>query len=920
MATKTTKKTTKTPTRKKATSAAKKATKPAKKAAKKSSKTAVKKTRTVKPTGPNLVIVESPAKARTIGRYLGSDYEVRASMGHVRDLPVRGAGVIINDEGFHPKYEVIPDKVKVVKELLKLSKRAPIVYLATDLDREGEAIAWHLVEALEVPEERQKRVTFHEITKKAIVEAFSKPGELNQPRVDAQQARRILDRVVGYPLSRLLSKSISRGMSAGRVQSVSVRLITDREKEVRAFNSVDYWRLFADVRAPGAPTEEAFTTDLISVDGLTLAELDDAHSSEGSEEEMIAESRGRKQKKTRELRLPSAAIAEKLVSEIRAGQFKVDGIDAKRRMEWAPPPFITSTLQQQGSIRLRWSTKRTMQIAQSLYEGVALGAEGPTGLITYMRTDSVSLGAEAVADCRAFIAQKFGDAYLPDQPRVFKSGKGAQEAHEAIRPTDPARTPDSIRSVLGEEEYKLYKMIWERFVACQMSAAQVDTTALKVRSGSAVFEARGRIVAFPGWRAVSPGKSNKDQPSLPNVKEGDILDLDELRSEQRTTQPPPRYSEATLVKRLEKEGIGRPSTYADIIAKIQARKYVTKEAGRFHASELGEVMVDRMVPFFPGIMEPSFTRKLEADLDAVEAGTENWQTLLKRFYAKFEKELDEANEGMPKLKFLPAEGEDPCEECGKPVVIRFSSGRKFFGCSGYPECKYTRGGDNTARPKPIPTDHVCEKCEKGMVIRTGRRGQFLSCSGYPACKNAKNIAEDGSIIEPKKSGEDCEKCGAEMVIKTGRRGEFLACSAFPKCRNARDVGSKPSADGKETPGAPVALAPLPDCPKCGAAMNLRRSGRGSFCGCTKYPECKGTAPVPAGALPPRAPLKDAGVNCPACDKPMKIRTSRRGEFAGCSGYPKCRETKTMEEVLKETGSPAAAGATPEATSEASPDA
>jgi DNA topoisomerase I len=880
--------------------------------------------RAARPDGPALVIVESPAKARTIGKFLGPKFEVRASMGHVRDLPKRGMGIKEEKRRgkkyFVPTYEVIPDKTKVVKELAALAKRAPTVYFATDLDREGEAIAWHLVQALDVPLERRARVTFHEITKRAIADAFEHPGVMDEHRVDAQQARRVLDRIVGYPLSRLLSKSISRGLSAGRVQTVAVRLIVDREKEIRAFQAVDYWRVFADLSKKDG-SAQAFRADLVHVDEVAEdAWATDAIVPEGTEEDLEQTGEIEPEKpdapklpKSRELRLHKEEEAQALVTELNSPgtTWRVESVEGKRRQEWAGPPLITSTLQQHASIRLRWATKHAMKVAQELYEGVPLGDEGPVGLITYMRTDSVSLAPEAVAACRTYVAQRFGDAYVPEQPNTFRSKQGAQEAHEAIRPTDVTRTPESLRRHLTKDQLALYKLVWDRFVSCQMAPAQVDTTTVRVRAGRAVFEARGKVTVFAGWRAVGgSGGGKDDEPALPMLAQDEDLSLVSLFHEHRATQPPPRYSEATLVKRLEKEGIGRPSTYAETISKIVARKYVEKQQGKFRATELGEVVIDRMLPYFGELLDVSFTRKMEDDLDAVESGREDWQDFLREYDEGFTKELAKADVGMVKEKFKPEDGVAPCELCGKPMLVRFSEGRKFYGCSGYPECKGTRRANGDGKPAAIPTEYVCEKCGKQMVIRSGRRGQFLACSGYPDCKNAKDLDENGKPIEPPKTDEKCEKCGSDMVVKRGRRGPFLACSAYPACRNARDLNAPrpaPAAPGEASPVAPGPGAEgdpnvqLPPCPKCGAPTAIRRFRGRAFCGCTRYPDCKGTAAVPAGALPKREPPKPAGIDCPDCGKPMVIRQGRRGPFAGCSGYPGCRGTMPMEEVLAKGG-------------------
>jgi DNA topoisomerase-1 len=897
-----TKKSTKTARKPARKPAKKSAGKPAKKTARKSARASA-----AKRDGPSLVIVESPAKARTIGRFLGKEFEVRASMGHVRDLPKKSLGIKMDDEGFHPRYTVIEGKSKVVKELSTLARRAPAVYFATDLDREGEAIAWHLGELLEVPEDLRARVTFHEITRRAIEEAFAHPGKFDENRVNAWQARRVLDRIVGYPLSRLLSKSVSRGLSAGRVQSVALRLIVQREKRIRAFVPEDYWRVTAELRKRGADDASTFEARLVEVSGLDVHRHEDAQVAEGADDNgngaptpgTAPEDGEARTARSRAdgLRLDSLEQAELVLAEARSADWAVEEVEAKRRAERPQAPFITSTLQQAASTRLRWAVKHTMRVAQQLYEGLPVGGRGPVGLITYMRTDSVSLAPEAVKACRDLVAERFGPQYVPAKPHSFRSRKGAQEAHEAIRPTDVARTPESLRTHLDDDHYQLYRLVWQRFVASQMASAQIDTTVVRMRAGRALFETRGSVVAFPGWQAVLPRRAAKDDDAeIPSVQQGEALALVDVRHEQSTTKPPARYTEASLVRRLEREGIGRPSTYADIITKIQARKYVEKQRGKFHATELGEVVTDRMVPYFPHLLDVEFTRNFEGELDAVESGKEGWQALMRRFNEQFERELAVAREEMPKEKFAPAEGVDPCDACGKPMVVRFSQGRKFYGCSGYPECKATRSGDNDSRPAPVPTDHVCEKCGKPMVIRQGRRGPFLACTGYPDCRNAKDVAEDGSILESEPTGETCEKCGKDMVVKRGRRGPFLACSGFPECRNARDIGSPPNGGESGENGAAAPAAELPPCPKCGGEMKLRRSRRGSFCGCVRYPECKGTAPAPAGAQAPRAAARPAGVDCKSCGKPMMIRRGKRGEFAGCSGFPGCRETVPLEQL------------------------
>ncbi len=842
------------PAKKKTTATKKKPARPAAEAGESAAKPAAKKTavkaaaakpaakrapaRAVPRTGKNLVVVESPAKAKTINKYLGRDYVVKASMGHVRDLPGSEFG-FDPDDGFEATYEIIASKKKVVAELRKLAASAPKVYLATDMDREGEAIAWHLSEALAVPKDVQARVTFNEITKGAITRAFEQPRTLDMHKVDAQQARRFLDRMMGYKLSPLLWRNAGPGLSAGRVQSVALRIIVEREREIRAFKSEVYWTVEARFAKEGSPPTPPVPP--VGEDGkqppvpfapgefpATLVELDGGKPA-----------------------LAEEAAAAALLARLEDAAFRVASVALDRKTERAPPPFTTSTLQQQASIRLHFSAKRTMGVAQRLYQGVEMGEDGPTALITYMRTDSVALSDDAVRSGREAIGKLFGERYLPASPNRFKAGKRAQEAHEAVRPTDPALTPEKAAKHLERDEARLYELIWRRFMACQMTPSETDVTVVRIEPAGiegCAFEARGRTPVFDGWRRAWPIKGEKEDAELPPLAQGEAVEDRGIRSDRHETQPPPRFTEASLVKTLEKEGIGRPSTYAAIISTIVDRNYVGKEKTRFRPTALGEVVNDLLVPFFDDVINVKYSSHMEQELDEVEEARIPWKKVLEEFWADFSRDLARAKKGMKPIKDLPApEGTPPCEKCGSHMVRKVWKGREFLGCSAYPECKSTRkvGADGEAVPAAEATDHVCAKCGKPMVLRWGRRGRFLACTGYPECKNAKDVDQDGKPIEMPEVTEKCDKCGSDMVARMGRRGPFIACSAYPKCKNAKDL-----------PGAEK----------------------------TK-----------------RAEPKEAGVPCPECGKPMMIRMSRRGPFAGCSGYPKCRGTMSMEKVAAAGG-------------------
>ena len=765
--------------------------------------------------GKALVIVESPAKAKTINKYLGSGFVVKASMGHVRDLPKGKFGIDV-EHGFEPSYTAIRGKTQVISELKRLAKNASSVFLAPDPDREGEAIAWHLSESLDVPESRVFRVVFNEITKKAILEAFEHPGKLNIDKVDAQQARRVLDRIMGYKLSPLLWKKIARGLSAGRVQSVAVRLIVEREKEIRAFVKEEYWRVGAQFR---------------SESGDFVAEL--KRLGEDRIDKNLDEKRARE-----------------VVSRIGTDPLRLAELDSKPKTRRPTPPFTTSQLQQKSSTMLRFSAKKTMVLAQQLYEGVEVPGEGSVGLITYMRTDSVRVSQDALTQVRELIGKEFGEKYVPEQPNLFTAkAMGAQEAHEAIRPTDAIRTPDSLKEALTGDQLKLYTLIWQKFVSSQMPPQVSTVTTATFEHGDARFVAQGEVELFDGHtRVFDATKGERELQALPvGLQVGSSYPPEKIEATQHFTQPAPRYTEATLVKELEKRGIGRPSTYAAIISTIQDRGYVTLKERRFEATELGEIVTDQLVAHFKEILDTDFTAGMEADLDRIESGERQWRKVVKTFHDVFAADLEKAEKDMKNLKLEPKLSERLCDKCGAPMAEKFNKRGKFLGCSRYPECKNTMPTDGPrAKSESIPTDKTCEKCGKPMVIRTGSRGRFIACTGFPDCKNTASVDDQGNVIKPKETGIACEKCGKPMVIKGSRRGPFLACTGFPKCRNAKNLPPELREAPQETGEK---------CDKCGEPMILKRSRWGKeFLACSAYPACKNARNVgaPAGAEPAAA--------------------------------------------------------------------
>ncbi len=696
----------------------------------------------------SLIIVESPAKTRTIGQFVGKEYRLAASMGHVRDLPKTRLGVDVEHD-FKPKYVTIRERAATLKKLREAAGKAKDVYIATDPDREGEAIAWHLTQALKL--KHAKRIEFNEITRRAVTAALRSPRKVDPHRVDAQQARRVLDRLVGYTLSPLLQRKMRKWrLSAGRVQSVAVRLICEREREIQAFVPEEYWDLTAHV-TPG-PTEAAFQAKLIEKEG-------------------------------KKFQVPDLMSARAVASEIWESALRVARVESSERARRPPPPFITSTLQQDAANRLGLSARRTMRVAQQLYEGVEVGDEGHVGLITYMRTDSTRVAREAQTEARAVISDQFGADYLPPKPRHYRSRRGAQEAHEAIRPTSPARTPDQVEPYLDQAQNRLYKLIWSRFIASQMADLRLRLTTADIAAGPYLLRGRGVKFLFPGF-TVAYSTRDAESP-IPDLQRGMWLTLLALSAGQRFTEPPPRYREATLVRALEAKGIGRPSTYAPIIGTIQDRGYVYLEEKRFHPTDLGFAVTDQLVAHFPDVINVEFTADMETKLDQVEEGNADWVSAVREFYEPFQQSVAQAEENMEKVTVSAQETDEVCEDCGKPMLLRVGRHGPFLACSGYPECKNTRPApgskeeEKAKKPPPEPTDEVCDKCGSPMVIRTGRRGRFLACSAFPECRNTRSLPEEEAAAAKAAQNEKCDLCGKPMALRRGRYGPFLGCTGYP---------------------------------------------------------------------------------------------------------------------------------------------
>ncbi len=747
----------------------------------------------------SLLIVESPAKVKTLNKFLGKAFTIKASIGHVKDLPKKELGVDV-DNKFTPKYVVIEGKEKVLKDLKKEAKKADKIFLGPDPDREGEAIAWHIADELKGGSDNVLRVEFNEITEKAVTEAIKKPRKINKSLVDAQQARRVLDRLVGYKLSPLLWRKVRRGLSAGRVQSVALRLVVDREKDIKAFKSEEYWSITTSLEGKTPPVFNA-----------KLFRINEQKTSIKNEQE-----------------------ASSIVEDLKDKTFTVTKVDKKKRKRSPAPPFITSTLQQEAARKLHFTAKKAMLLAQQLYEGLELGQEGSVGLITYMRTDSVRVAGDAQKEARKFIIKEFGEDFAPQKPPVYKSKKSAQDAHEAVRPSSVFRTPEAVETYLSRDQYQLYKLIWNRFLASQMSPAllaqtSVDIAAKPPVSGETekyIFRATGTVVKFPGFMSLyteSADDAAEEEGLLPSLIEGDILKKKEILPKQHFTQPPPRYTEATLVKDMEARGIGRPSTYAAILSTIQERKYTEKIEGRFNATELGSVVTDLLIERFPELMDIGFTAKMENKLDKIEEGTSKWRRVIKDFYVPFDRELSEALEIPGKVK-----------------------------------------------PKDIETDQTCEKCGKPFVIKWGRHGRFMACSGFPECKNAKPLEGEGTeakTIQTEETDEKCEKCGAPMVLKSGRFGKFLACSKYPECKTTKAIG--------------IGIK----CPEDGGEIAERRTKKGKiFFSCSNYPKCK-------FATWYRPVAKD----CPECGTKILAEKRTKKEHALICINKECKYKEELEQ-------------------------
>ncbi|MGD0956392.1 MAG: type I DNA topoisomerase [Candidatus Acidiferrales bacterium] len=863
----------------------------------------------------SLVIVESPAKAKTINKYLGRNYNVKASYGHVMDLPKKTIGILLPGEEngkkkgkrkskakgkasekkaakpvivtseniFEPTYEIIPSKLKVIGDLQRAASNADAIYLAGDPDREGEAICAHLAEILSKPRKYTKvvakavaqvnaeadetngngskseagtksakkqetetrsaapkiyRVMFNEITQKAIKAAFENPTQVNENLVEAQQARRVLDRLVGYKISPLLWDKVRRGLSAGRVQTVALRVIVEREREIRAFVPKEYWTIHA-LLAAGEPP--AFEAKLIKHKG-------------------------------EDIEVSNEAEAQRVVAAVERATWQVSSVAQREKRRYAPPPFTTSKLQQAAYNRLRYTAKRTMMLAQRLYEGVELGDEGSVALITYMRTDSVKVSNDALAQVRDHIGGSYGEKYLPEKPNFFKSKKDAQEAHEAIRPTDVARTPDSVRRYLDDDMFKLYQMIWQRFVASQMVPAVFDQTTIDISAADYTFRATGSVIKFDGYLAVyqivkeeeeKEDEGDTDSRTLPRVSEGERLRLETIRPEQHFTEPPPRYTEATLVKELEEKGIGRPSTYAAIISTIVEREYVNKDQGRFTPTLLGEKVSDLLVKAFEDIFDVGFTARMEDELDEIEEGKLPWRTSVKEFWDRFEEDLDKAAGAMESYKAGIPTGRK-CEKCDEGELLERISRHGFFlGCSRYPECDFTQdlSEPGSEELESETATQYCDNCGKEMAIKRGRFGTFLACTGYPDCKTTRRLASGTrKALQPDvRLDEKCPTCGAQLLRRHGRFGEFIGCEKYPKCKYTR----------------PITLGIK--CPKCDEGEFVRRGtskgrGRGRiFYGCSRYPDCDFTTPYEPIAEP-----------CPKCGAPFVVeKRTKQGNFRSC---------------------------------------
>jgi DNA topoisomerase-1 len=842
----------------------------------------------------SLVIVESPAKAKTIEKYLGAGFEVLASVGHIMDLPKNEIGVELENRTFEPTLIVSPGKEKVVAQLKRAAAKADSIFLAPDPDREGEAIAYHLALQLgTTAKERKKirRVTFNEITKKAVQEAFKHARDLDQNLVDSQQTRRVLDRLVGYQISPLLWDKVRRGLSAGRVQTVAVRLIVEREREIGAFGPVEYWTLDA-MLYPEKQKETKLKARFVGIDGEPARVA--AGQDKDGKDVFIANA------------LPDEGTMKAVVAALETAQWSLVSVQSTEKQRRPLAPFITSQLQRDAASKLGFNVRRTMGVAQRLYEGVDIGPEGTVGLITYMRTDSPRVAPEAVEGAREWIGKQLGAKYLPASPNVYKGKKAAQDAHEAIRPTDAARTPESVARYLTEEQLKLYRLIWQRFVASQMMPAIFDVTTAKIAAVSSKtgksydFRLSGSVVRFDGFLKVyevleDKKEDEEDESSnkLPNLDQVKKLELDKLDSEQHFTQPPPRFNEASLVKVLEERGIGRPSTYASIINTIQDREYVTKISGRFYPTEIGMVVCDLLVKNFPYIFDIAYTAKLEEELDEIEEGNEKWVDLLTGFYDYFVEELKNAGTSMEDIKRMEKKTDEKCDLCGSPLLLKWGKFGSFYACSAYNKkdkssCTFTK--ENTAGKPDMNTpegqevgeqEEYCDNCGRVMVLRRGPFGMFMSCPGFnedPPCKTFRKLSskQQQKVAAPQPTGEACPQCGKPLVLRQGSYGEFVSCSGYPKCKYVKQN----IVEGLK-------------CPKCGLGdLAERKARRGNiFWGCTNYPKCDFTSN-----------LKPVAEKCPECGSSYLVeKTLRSGIFLECPNKKKAAEEEVAPKKKAKRG-------------------
>jgi DNA topoisomerase-1 len=825
----------------------------------------------------NLVVVESPAKAKTIGKYLGPDYLVMASIGHIKDLPSKGLGVDVEND-FEPTYEVIPDtktrnNKKIVSELKKAAKAAEAVFLAADPDREGEAICQHLAEEI-VPKRPAKphfRVMFNEITKRAVQDAFKEPKAIDRHLVDAQQARRVLDRLVGYKVSPLLCRTIGGRLSAGRVQSVALRMVVEREREIERFVKTEYWTIAANLAAKLPP---AFDARLFKVGEQTVK-------TSGFDQEV----------KKSEILIGDEEQARSIVAEAERQQFVVAEVATKERRRNPVPPFITSKLQQEAARKLGFPVKKTMMVAQKLYEGVELGAEGSVGLITYMRTDSTRVSEAALNEAREFVSTQYGPAYLPEKAIHYRSKKDAQDAHEAIRPTEVSRTPEALARYLGKDELKLYRLIWQRFVASQMNPAVFDQTTIDIEAGRLLFRATGSVLKFDGFLKVyeegRDEKTDEDEEAarkLPLVAEGENLKLNSVTPEQHFTEPPPRYTEATLVKALEEKGIGRPSTYAAIMTTIQDREYVERLESRFHPTALGTTVNDLLIEGgFDDLFNESYTARMEEELDEIEEGKLAWTAALHEFYGKFARDIKAFEQYVKGRKREAIPTDETCENCGSPMVIKLGRFGQFLACSNYPECRTTRevskpqaegdgaGAAAGAEGAAEAPEETCELCGKPMAMKRGRFGPFLGCTGYPDCRNIRRVSKKTGAVAPAPvpiEGETCPVDGAQLVRRHGPYGEFVSCANYPECKYIK----------RETTGIA--------CPRpgCRGEILVKKSKRGKyFYGCSEYPKCDAVYWDKPVAEP-----------CPQCNAPFLLeKTTKKGTTRYCARAEECGYREEM---------------------------